>query len=176
VTGTLVLEEVRTERMIGRAPHRGDAPAIEAIYGTPEVARWAVPGGRPMGLDGALTLVERDQAHWRVHGFGRWMWFTADSSRLVARCGPMLTVVCGRPELELHWAVLPSAQRRGFAAEAAEASAEVCLQVLGVASVVAFAHERNTASHGVMGAAGFRFERAFELDGEPHVLFRRSAS
>jgi RimJ/RimL family protein N-acetyltransferase len=176
VTGALVLEEVRTERLIGRTPHRADAAAIEAIYGVPEVARWAVPGGRPLHRDGALALIDRDLAHWRAHGFGRWAWFSVESSRLVARCGPKLMLVDGRPELELHWAVLPAAQRQGFAAEAAEATAEVCLQVLGAASVIAFAQLDNTASQAVMAAAGLRYERHFSSDGEPQVLFRRAAA
>jgi RimJ/RimL family protein N-acetyltransferase len=171
----MVVEEVRTERLIGRPPHRADAPAIEAIYGEPEVARWTVRGGRPVGLDGAAALIDRDQAHWRAHGFGRWCWFAVDSSRLVARCGPKLVLVDGRPELELHWAVLPEAQHRGFAVEAAEAAAEVCLQLLAATSVVAFAHEENAASRRVMERAGFRFDHTFDLDGEPHLLFRRQA-
>jgi ribosomal-protein-alanine N-acetyltransferase len=174
VAPMLVLDEVRTERLIGRPPHRADAARIEAIYGEPEVARWAVPGGRPLHLDGASAMIDRDLAHWRAHGFGRWVWFATDTSRLVARCGPTLMLVDGRPELELHWAVLPDVHRQGLATEAAEAASEVCLQMLGTESVVAFAHEGNTPSHGVMTAAGFRFERTFELDGEPHLLCRRA--
>jgi ribosomal-protein-alanine N-acetyltransferase len=176
VAGTIVLDEVRTARLIGRTPHRADAQAIEDIYGVPAVARWTVPGGRPLHLDGASTMIDRDLAHWRAHGFGRWCWFAVDSSLLVARCGPKLMLIDGRPELELHWAVLPAAQRQGYATEAAEAAAEVCLQLLGATSVVAFAHEENTASHGVMAAAGFRFERRFALDGDPHILFRRGVT
>jgi ribosomal-protein-alanine N-acetyltransferase len=176
VAGTVVVEEVRTERLIGREPRRCDAPAIEAIYGEPEVARWTVPGGRPLGLAESTAMIDRDLAHWRAHGFGRWSWFAMDSSQLVARCGPKLLLLDGRPELELHWAVLPQAQGQGFAAEAAEAAAETCLHVLGAESVVAFAHAGNAASQGVASAAGLRFERPFELDGEPYVLFRRVAA
>ena len=175
VTGTLVLEEVRTERLIGREPRRGDAGALEAIYGEPGVARWLFPGGRPTHLDQAASMVDRDMAHWRAHGFGRWYWVAVDSSQLVARCGPSLAVVDGEPEVELHWAVRPDVQGRGFGTEATEAAVEVCLRVLAIRSVVAYAHADNTPSRRLMRRTGFAPERTFEHAGAPHVLGRRAA-
>ena len=148
-------------------------PGLRAIYSTPEVARWLSATERPATRREIEKKVSRDLRHWETNGIGRWYWSEIDTGTLVARCGPQLTVVCGNPEVELHWAVRPDRQGRGYATEAANAAAEACFKALAISSLVAYAHSDNAASLGVMTNAGFMFERTFDVNARLHVLHRR---
>lgn len=153
------VNEVRSDRLVGRKPRRDDARRLQAIYSTPEVARWLSATGQPLTQIEIEKKVLRDLRHWEANGIGRWYWHEVDSEILVARCGPRLAVVCGKPEVELHWAVRPDRQGRGYATEAARVAASACFAALSLESVVAYAHAENVASVGVMRRAGFLFER-----------------
>lgn len=165
--------EVRSDRLVGRQPSREDVQGLRAIYSTPEVSRWLSPTGRPATQRETARKVSRDPAHWQTNGIGRWYWHEIDTGILVARCGPQLSVVCGNPEIELHWAVRPDRQGRGYATEAANAAADTCFNVLSLSSIVAYANADNIASLGVMKNTGFLFEQTFDLNDRPHVLHRR---
>jgi RimJ/RimL family protein N-acetyltransferase len=160
---------VRTARLIARRPRSGDAPALAAIYATPEAERW-LPARDP------VDMLARDLANWERDGFGRWYWEERDSGELVARCGPGPADIEGVAEVELHWSVRPDRFGRGYATEAAVAAAEAYLAEQQAASVVAFAHVGNLPSQAVARRAGFTREREFVLDGQPYVLYRRYSS
>jgi RimJ/RimL family protein N-acetyltransferase len=145
---------------------------MRAIYSTPEVSRWLSATAQPLTRREIERKIARDLRHWDTNGIGRWYWREIDTEILVARCGPRLAVVCGSPEVELHWAVRPDRQGRGYATEAARAAARACFAALSLNSIVAYAHAENVASVGVMNRAGFLFERTFDLNGRPHVLHR----
>lgn len=165
--------EVRSNRLVGRTPSRDDARDLQLIYAAPEVARWLSASGRPPTRREIEQKISRDLRHWQTNGIGRWYWRETETGALVARCGPRLAIVCGNPEAELHWAVRPDRQGRGYATEAANAAAETCFETLSLKSVVAYANVENVASISVMNKAGFLFEQAFQLNGRPHVLHRR---
>ena len=167
------LTEVPSDRLVGFQPSREDVRELHAIYSALEVARWVSASGRPETLRDIGKRVSRDRRHWHANGIGRWYWREKDTGDLVARCGPRLTVVCGDPEVEFHWAVRPDRQGRGYASEAAAAAVKACSKIVSVNSVVAYAHVDNVASLGVMSRAWFLFERTFDFNDRPHVLHRR---
>ncbi len=170
------LTEVQSDRLVGFVPSRKDVRELHAIYSEREVARWVSATGRPETLREVGRRVSRDLQHWRANGVGRWYWRERDTEDLVARCGPQLAVVCGDPEVEFGWAVRHDRQGRGYASEAADAAVKACSKILSVRSVVAYTHVDNVASLGVMDRAGFLFERAFDLNSSPHVLYRRQVA
>ena len=165
--------EIRTARLVGRPPGAGDVAAMLAIYGTPEVAARLYPDARPRTEPELRAMLETDLAHWRAHGFGRVHWAERDSGELVARCGPKLAIVAGRPEVDIHWTVRPDRHRRGLASEGIEAIVCECFDALGLDSVTARARADNPASMGVAQAMGFVYERDVEHLGLPHRLYRR---
>jgi [ribosomal protein S5]-alanine N-acetyltransferase len=165
--------EIETTRLAARPPRPGDVEAMLALYGDPAVAARLYPDGRPRTEDETRAMIEADLAHWAAHGFGRYVWAERATGEVVARCGPRLALIGGRPEVDIHWTVRPDRHRRGLAAEAAEAAIRACFDVLGLDSVTARARVHNAASQAVMGALGFRYEGEVDHLGDPHRLYRR---
>src|ERR1700748_3237745 len=123
----------------------GDAPALHALMSDPEVARWL----RPRGVSGPFTLEEceawvvSDAAHWAAHGFGPWLaWGGAVAA---GRCLLEHSIVDGRGEVEIGWAVASRYWGRGVGTslgrQALTAAAE-----LGIDNVVGFTRTHNVAS------------------------------
>src|SRR4051794_10072984 len=83
--------------------------------GDPEVGRWLRPRGRgdPLTLAECEDWARRHAAHWETFGYGEWLVLDADAP--VARGGLGHTVVAGRAEVELGWAVAVAHQGRGIA-------------------------------------------------------------
>jgi ribosomal-protein-alanine N-acetyltransferase len=165
--------QIETTRLAARLPRVGDVDAMLALYGDPAVAARLYPDARPRAEDEVRTMIEADLAHWAAHGFGRYVWAERATGAVVARCGPRLALIAGRPEVDVHWTVRPDRHRRGYAAEAAEAAIRACFELLALESVTARARLDNAASQAVMGALDFRYEREVEHLGDPHRLYRR---
>jgi [ribosomal protein S5]-alanine N-acetyltransferase len=168
--------EIETARLVARPPRADDGPALLALYGDPVVAARLYPDGSPRTEAQLGPALEADIAHWRAHGFGRFMWQERDTGEVVARCGPKHALCGGRPEIDLHWAVRGDRHRRGLAAEAAEAVVRACFAGLGVESVTAVVGVDNGPSQSLARALGFTYERDVEHFGMPHRLFRRRAA
>jgi RimJ/RimL family protein N-acetyltransferase len=154
-----------------RPVQRGDARALHALMSDPEVARWL----RPKGVSGPFTLEEceamaiRDTGHWRAHGFGPWLAWEDDMA--AGRCLLKHSLVDGRGEVEIGWALTSRYWGRGVGTamgrHALAAAAE-----RGITNIVAFTRVDNVASRRVMEKLGLAHERDFEHAGYPHVLYR----
>jgi ribosomal-protein-alanine N-acetyltransferase len=167
--------QLMTSRLLARPPTTDDVPAMLALYGRPEVAAGLYPDGRPRTEEQLRRQLEADVAHWRAHGFGRFLWQERATGEVVARCGPKHAFVGDRSEIDLHWAVRADRQRRGLAREAASEVVRACFAALGVASVTALAHVDNLASQRVARRLGFADEGEVDHMGMPHRVFRRRA-
>ena len=150
-----------------------DGPALHAVLGDPEVARWLRPAGRSEAFDEdeCARMAERYAAHWRAHGFG--MWLARDGGEVVGRGGAGHTLAPGRAEVEVGWAVASSHRGRGVGTLLGRAGMEAAAE-RGIDGVVAFTRVDNLASRRVMEKLGLRLERAFTHAGLPHVLYRNS--
>ncbi len=153
----------------------GDGEALHAILRHLQVAAWLRPAGRSDAFapDECAMLAARHAAHWVAHGFG--IWIAYDDGRPVARGGSQHTVVGGRSEVELAWAVVPDRWGEGLAGVLARAGLALTDE-RGVEGVVAFTRPDNVASRRVMEKAGLVYEREVAHAGLDHVLFRRPAS
>jgi [ribosomal protein S5]-alanine N-acetyltransferase len=165
--------EPETARLVARPPRADDVAAMLVLYGAPEVAARLYPDGRPRTEAQIGPYLDADLAHWRAHGFGRFIWHERDTGEVVARCGAKLALRGGRPELDMHWTVRADRHRRGLAAEAAEAVVGTCFDGLGAESVTAVVRVDNAASQAVARALGFAYERDVEHFGLAHRLYRR---
>jgi [ribosomal protein S5]-alanine N-acetyltransferase len=148
-----------------------DAPALHALMSDPDVARWLRPKSRsgPFSPEECEAMAGRDAAHWAVHGFGPWLAW--EGSMCSGRCLLEHSVVDGRGEVEIGWAVASRYWGRGVGTamgrHALAASAE-----RGIANLVAYTRVDNVASRRVMEKLGLTHERDFEHAGYPHVLYR----
>lgn len=114
-------------------------------------------------------MVNRKVAHRLVHRFG---WSLAWEGETCIGWGvAQYCVVDGFSEIEIGWTVARSHRRRGIASRLGRhALTEVA--ALGLHSIVAYAREENVASRGVMTKLGRAYEKSFDFDGLPHVLYR----
>ena len=147
-----------------------DAPAIhQSLLGDPEVAPWFRSSG-PFTLAECEEMVTRKVAHRTVHQFGwslGWEGETCVGWSVAQYC-----IVDGVSEVEIGWTLARSYWRRGIASRLGQhALTEVTS--LGLRSVVAYTREDNVASRGVMIKLGMSYEKNFDFDGEPHVLYRK---
>jgi ribosomal-protein-alanine N-acetyltransferase len=110
--------------------------------------------------------------HWRLHGYGIWIFRDAASTRFIGRAGLRHLVVGGSAELELSYGLMPEFWRIGIATEMSHGILEVAEQ-LGLTDIVAFTLPTNLASRGVMEKVGFRYERDITWANGPAVLYRR---
>ena len=163
---------VASEPMLDLRPVRpGDAPAAHQFLSDPEVARWL----RPAGVTGPFTLAECEAAipaqvaHWGAHGFG--VWLAWDGENCVGRCVLKHSIVEGRGEVEVGWALARAYWGRGVGTSMGRHALSAAAE-RGVSNVVAFTRVDNLASRRVMEKLGFVYEREFVHAGLPHVLFR----
>lgn len=146
-----------------------DAPAIHrSLLRDPEVAAWFRTSG-PFSLAECEEMVTRKIAHRAVHRFG---WSLGWEGDVCVGWGvAQYCIVDGYSEVEIGWTVARSHWRQGIATRLGQhALSEV--STLGLRSTVAYAREDNAASRGVMTKLGMSYEKDFELNGDPHVLYR----
>lgn len=149
----------------------GDAPAAHQFLSDPEVAKWL----RPAGVTGPFTLAECEAAipaqvaHWTAHGFG--IFLAWDGEDCVGRCLLKHSIVAGRGEVEIGWAVARAYWGRGIATSMGRHGLAVAAEH-GVTNVVAFTRVDNHASQRVMEKLGLVYERDILHAGLPHVLYR----
>jgi RimJ/RimL family protein N-acetyltransferase len=148
-------------------PTDGDA-VHRSLLSDPEIVAWFGPGGART-LAEVEAMVARKAAHRTVHGFG---WSLAwEGDECLGWGVAQHWIIDGFSEVEIGWTVARSHWRRGIAtALGRHALAEVSDR--GLRSVVAYTGEDNVASRGVMEKLGMSYEKAFDDDGEPHVLYR----
>ncbi len=145
----------------GAAVHR-------SLLSDPEIAARLGPGGaRTLAEVEAMTA--RKAAHRIVHGFG---WSLAwEGDECLGWAVAQHWIIDGFSEVEIGWTVARAHWRRGIATRLGRhALSEISGR--GLRSVVAYTSEDNVASRGVMEKLGMTYEKAFDDDGEPHVLYR----
>jgi ribosomal-protein-alanine N-acetyltransferase len=148
-----------------------DGLAVHQFLSDPEVAFWL----RPAGVTGPFTLAECESAipaqvaHWTAHGFG--IFLAWDGEDCVGRCLLKHSIVAGRGEVEIGWAVARAYWGRGVATSLGRHGLAVAAEH-GVTNVVAFTRVDNHASQRVMQKLGLIYERDFVHAGLPHVLYR----
>jgi RimJ/RimL family protein N-acetyltransferase len=147
-----------------------DAEALHGrLLGDPAVAAWYRSTGA-FSLAECEEMVARKVGHRAVHRFG---WSLAwEDDECVGWGVAQYCIVDGFSEVEIGWAVARSHWRRGIACSLGEhALTEV--SALGLRGVVAYTRVDNVASRGVMTKLGMTYEKDFDLDGQPHVLYRK---
>ncbi len=158
---------MRTGRLWLRPVAYADLPALRALKADPRV--YAVMLG---GVRNACEVAEElaaDIAFWGRYGVGMWSVREADSGRFVGTAGLHL-----RPDglgMALRFALLPQAQGRGYAAEAAGAALRFAHERAAIARVVAIARQDNIASRQVLGGIGMRETHRFERAGVPMIAY-----
>jgi RimJ/RimL family protein N-acetyltransferase len=130
-----------------------DAEPLHELWGDPHATRY-LPGAVQESVEGTRArlgeVVRRSAGGW---GF----WALEERGGRVVGGAGLFPLAWEGPEIELAYHVVPSAQRRGYATEAAAALLDVAWDA-GLDHVVAVAMEGNAASRRVMAKLGMRYE------------------
>ena len=125
------------------------------------------------------AFIDRMEAYWDEHGYGRWAVEVPGEADLIGFVG--LTVPPFRPEDEIGWRLARPFWGRGFATEGARAVLVQAFETLGREEIVSFTVPANVRSTRVMERLGMTHDPADDFDHpnfppghriRRHVLYR----
>ena len=160
---------IETERLTIRAfDPDGDAEAMLAVYGDPEVMRF-IPGGHFRGLATVRARLETYRRASSRRGFSSWAVAERESGRVFGDAG--FGIFEPTRDIELGYTLARAYWGRGYATEAAEACLTLGLALLGAPRIIALTDEENVASQRVAERLGMTRLETIEAHYRPHVLF-----
>ena len=174
-----LVERFHTERLNAERLSDDHFDEFRRMHRDPRVMATVGSPGAPSGLlsDGETRqFIRRHLDHWDRYGYGLWVFRNKTGGRFVGRAGLYNTHVGGSDEVELAYALMAEYWGRGLATEMARAILSVAFERLGMEELVCFTLTTNRVSQRVMEKAGFEYERDVVHAGQPHVLYRLSAS
>jgi RimJ/RimL family protein N-acetyltransferase len=146
---------LETPRLILRPPTAADFPAYADFMADESVARHL--GGaqlRSVAWRGLAQIV----GSWSLQGFSMFSIVEKQTGRWVGRGGPWQPE--GWPGPEVGWGIVASAQRRGYAKEAATRALDWVFDELGWTEVVHCIEPGNLASIGTATSLGSRLRKS----------------
>lgn len=156
---------IETERLRLREMSESDGAFMLELLNDPGFIRFIADRG-VRTLEGAARYIrERFVEGYRQHGFGLWLVEPKDEGAPAGMCG-LLQRGAPVPGVEVGYAFLPQFRGKGYAYEAAAASAAHAREVLGLSRLYAVVNPDNIASIRVLEKLGMRFERMVRLAGE----------
>lgn len=163
---TFTIPSIETDRLILRAPHLDDLPAMTAFFAT---ERSHMVGGPRDAFDSWKSLMGRF-GHWAVHGYGGWH-FAEKASGAFAGWTGMINAP-GWDEPELGWVVMQEFEGKGLAYEAALAARDYAARHQGLNGVISYIAHANDRSRALAERLGATYERDGELLGKKAQIWR----
>ncbi|MFK7751511.1 MAG: GNAT family N-acetyltransferase [Sedimentitalea sp.] len=135
-----MIPTLSTDRLRLRAPVLADLPALIAFFASEQ----SHTVGGPLDARGAFRSLNATIGHWVTRGFGSWHIADAQNDAYLGRVG--FIEAPGWDEPELGWAVMPVAQGKGIAYEAALAARAHGAQHLGLDGTISYIRPSNARS------------------------------
>jgi RimJ/RimL family protein N-acetyltransferase len=175
---------IRTERLLLRAWRPEDREPFAALNADPRVMEF-LPAALPRAQSDALA--RRCEAHFAAHGFGPWAVEVPGVAPFIGFVGLVVPAFEAHftPAIEVGWRLAAEHWGRGYATEAAVASARHAFETAGADELVSFTTPPNVRSRAVMERLGMTHDAADDFDhprlaaGHPlrrHVLYRLAAN
>jgi RimJ/RimL family protein N-acetyltransferase len=165
---TFAIPTLHTDRLTLRAWRQSDIDTYSAWLADEETVRYI--GGKVMDRQEAWRSMAAMAGSFILRGFGFWAVDERSTGALVGRLG--LWFPDGWPAVEVGWLIGQAHRRRGYAAEAARASARYAFEELRLPSLISVIHEDNVASKAVAQAIGERFDRKQTVRGFPCEIWQ----
>jgi RimJ/RimL family protein N-acetyltransferase len=162
-----VIPTLTTPRLILRGWREADWDGLNPIYADALYARFI--GGK-LSREDTWRLMAQLLGHWSLRGYGVWALEARESGAFVGYAG--LWNPAGWPEPEVCWTLVPAAQGRGFATEAAERARIYSYAGLGWPTLISLIAPDNAPSLRVAERLGARLESTFSQGGGESGIFR----
>jgi len=159
-----------TERLIAERLEPHHLEDLIRLHLDPEVSRYL---GGVRSPEATRDYLKANLGHWETHGFGLWILKTADGA-FIGRAGIRPLVLEGVEEIEVAYALVRGAWRRGFATEIASALVDIGITRHQLPSLVGIVSVENVASRRVLERCGFNAERPSRRHNDPVVVYRRT--
>lgn len=169
------MNEVNTRRLIGTPAGPGDFADIRILHADSRVMATLSADGNTFSEVQTRPFLKQAAEHWKLHGFGLWLFRKRLDGEFVGYGGIKHAVVEGRDEIELAYAVRSDYWGIGLATEISIAALKLGFNVMRLERIVAFTLPHNRASRGVMENCGFTYQRDIGHAGLPHVLYALEA-
>jgi RimJ/RimL family protein N-acetyltransferase len=114
-------------------------------------------------------------AHWKINGFGIWVFRERAGDRFVGVCGFMRIRYLGAREISFGYVLMATFWHQGLATEMARAVLGIAFGQYRIGSILADIHHHNSASRRVAIRLGFHFETNATLSSQssmPSMLYR----
>lgn len=159
---------LRSERLLLGQPGPDHLEPFIRFWTDPVCARYM--GGVRDRL-GAWRVLAASCGAWVLHGFGPYAVQSGADGAFLGWIG--LWFPDDMPEIELDYALMPSARGNGYAVEGVRAVADEAVR-RGVPSLISLIHPDNEASQHVAARAGASHDRVVTRRGEVQQLWRYS--
>ncbi|WP_299666862.1 GNAT family N-acetyltransferase [uncultured Ruegeria sp.] len=163
---SFTIPTVETDRLILRAPHLDDLPAMTAFFST---GRSHMVGGPKDELGSWSSLASR-LGHWAMRGYGLWHLTEKSSGDFVGWAG--MIYAPGWHEPELGWTLMEQAEGKGLGFEAAQAARDYAARHQGLNGVMSYIAHANERSRALAERLGATYEREAELLGKKAQMWR----
>lgn len=156
-----------TPRLRFREMSPNDLDDTANLLGDPQVMEYYP---RPKDRTEAAGWIDWNLRSYADHGHGLWI-ITTHDGKFLGDCGLTWQTVDGTPALELGYHVKASAQKLGYATEAAVACREYTSSHALAPHLVSIIHRDNRASQRVAEKVGMRLDRTLRHSSPVHVVF-----
>jgi RimJ/RimL family protein N-acetyltransferase len=175
---------LRTERLLLREWRPEDREPFAALNADPRVMEF-MPAALPRAQSDALA--RRSEAHFAARGYGPWAVEVPGVAPFIGFVGLVVPAFEAHftPAIEVGWRLAAEHWGRGYATEAAVASARHAFETAGAEELVSFTTPENVRSRAVMERLGMTHDAADDFDHprlaaghllRRHVLYRLAAN
>jgi len=162
-------QQLTTRRLELRPIQLGDVEVAYELWTNADVRRFLFDD-RVISLEDARGFVEGSVRSFAEHGYGLWLIFLRDTSKLIGFAGFLES---SEETPNLIYGVHPDFCGSGFATEAAKAVMDFAFDTLTLASIKADVDEPNVVSVRVLEKLGMkRLHRAI-VEGRPLLYYER---
>lgn len=156
-------EILRTDRLGLREFTHADAAFLVRLLNDDGFLRFVGDRGVRTEADAIAYVANGPAASYAAHGFGLWRVDRLGDGEPLGMCGLLQRDFLDAPDL--GYAFLAEHTGRGYAREAARATLAHARTNIGQETIYAYTDVDNGRSIALLGALGFRFDRALRLPG-----------
>lgn len=160
---------LETERLILRQWRESDLDAFADMMSHEDVSKYLTLGGVPLDRAGSWGAMAVYAGHWALKGYGLFVVEEKRSGAFIGRVGAWQPD--GWFRFEIGWALHRAHWGKGFAIEAARASAAWAFERFDLDRIVSVIHVDNARSSHLAGRLGMHAARRIEHVGMPHLVW-----